>query len=391
MSIRKRILPSGATSWQADFLDRNGRRKRKQFKTKREATDWLHDQHHAIKTGAYRWEADKKTVAELAKDFIKAMEAREKAGQRMEQSTLTEYKRHIEKRIKDPDIGLGRMKLGDVTRRAVAAFRDDLIGQGVSTAMTRKVITTLRLMFSYGVNQDFIAANPAQGIKVLATTRTKEQVKIPTADEVHTLIAAAGDDFKPYLIAAITTGLRAGEQRALQWGDVDFNAKVIRVRRRVDNKGNMGEPKSAAGVRDVPIGPYTINTLKAWRDRPNKDGVTVKHKDSDLVFPTRTGNPQSATNVRNRKWLPLLEKCGLKFRWHDLRHYAVSSWIAQGFDAKTIQSWAGHSSIGLTYDVYGHLLPKPEHGQAIDDMETRMAKAVETKEEQNVTVLRNGK
>ncbi len=58
-------------------------------------------------------------------------------------------------------------------------------------------------------------------------------------------------------------------------------------------------------------------------------------------------------------------------RWHDLRHFAVSLWIEQNFPPKAIMEFAGHSSIQLTFDLYGHLLPSPDHQQGMAEIETR--------------------
>lgn len=53
--------------------------------------------------------------------------------------------------------------------------------------------------------------------------------------------------------AAASTGARAGEQWAVRWRDVDLEGCKIHIGRRVDAYGEEGAPKSAAGVRTVPI------------------------------------------------------------------------------------------------------------------------------------------
>jgi integrase len=49
-----------------------------------------------------------------------------------------------------------------------------------------------------------------------------------------------------------------------------------------------------------------------------------------------------------------------RYGWHSLRHYAVSTWLASGIDLKTAQSWAGHATLALTLDTYGHLIPRTD-------------------------------
>lgn len=59
-------------------------------------------------------------------------------------------------------------------------------------------------------------------------------------------------------------------------------------------------------------------------------------------------------------------------RWHDLRHFAVSLWIEQGFSIKEIMIFAGHSSIQMTMERYGHLFPSPDHQKAMAMVEAKL-------------------
>jgi integrase len=49
-----------------------------------------------------------------------------------------------------------------------------------------------------------------------------------------------------------------------------------------------------------------------------------------------------------------------------LRHVAVSCWIERGLSPKTVQTFAGHSSLQVTMDRYGHLFKSENHRQAMD-------------------------
>jgi integrase len=78
----------------------------------------------------------------------------------------------------------------------------------------------------------------------------------------------------------------------------------------------------------------------------------------ELVFAGRDGGPLRRNNFRRRVWVPAVERTGLEgLRFHDLRHTAASLMIANNVHPKVIQSRLGHSSIGVTMDTYGHLLP----------------------------------
>jgi integrase len=78
----------------------------------------------------------------------------------------------------------------------------------------------------------------------------------------------------------------------------------------------------------------------------------------DLVFPSPDGGLLSRTRFRTRIWLPATKAAGLDgVRVHDLRHSAVSLWIATGANPKEVARRAGHTSVRTVFDVYGHLLP----------------------------------
>jgi integrase len=128
---------------------------------------------------------------------------------------------------------------------------------------------------------------------------------------------------------------------------------LIHVRQRVDKFGTWGDPKSEKGERDVPVSPYVVNTLRGWRAR-------CLQSDLNLVFPGRGGEVEVIHRI-DWRFRTLKQKLKLTFRWHDLRHFAVSTWIEAGFAPKACQTFAGHANIAMTMDVYGHLVPSPEH------------------------------
>ncbi len=76
------------------------------------------------------------------------------------------------------------------------------------------------------------------------------------------------------------------------------------------------------------------------------------------MFATAVGTPLDPGNFERREFKRALKSAGLEgaFRLHDLRHYAVSTLIAQRADVKLLQAIAGHSSATVTLDTYGHLM-----------------------------------
>ena len=154
------------------------------------------------------------------------------------------------------------------------------------------------------------------------------------------------------------TGMRASELRGLRWSDVNWSEGIIHVRQRADAWAQIGSPKSEAGKRDIPLAPIAINSLREWQ-------AACPTGKLGLVFPNGRGNVESLQNIYKRYWTPAQVACGLvtdgpsprpRFGFHALRHAAASLFIAYlGWTPKRVQVVMGHSSITMTFDLYGHL------------------------------------
>ena len=115
--------------------------------------------------------------------------------------------------------------------------------------------------------------------------------------------------------------------------------------------------------------------LKAWK-------LKSKFKSpDDLIFPNSEGHHIGHDNLIKRRFLPLFDKLEAahkvdpanfsvprRFNWHGLRHFAVSCWIEAGLTPKTVQTFAGHASLQVTMDRYGHLFPNEDHKKAMDQI-----------------------
>ena len=112
------------------------------------------------------------------------------------------------------------------------------------------------------------------------------------------------------------------------------------------------------------MAPTVANTLREWQ-------IACPKGELNLVFPNGAGNVEYYSNIYQREYRPLLERCGIvdqddkpKYTFHALRHAAASLFIEQGWQPKKVQTVIGHASIAMTYDLYGHLWPDHEDDQA---------------------------
>jgi len=359
-SIRKRTWTARGverTGWLVDYRDQAGKRHVRTFATKKEAEAWRVVALHEVQQGTHTLASTSITLAEVFERWIEHCEA-----ESLEHSTIKQRRQHLNLHVR-PFIGAKR--LSELTMPMIHQFDAQLRKASRSLAMRRKVLTNIKTALTFAQAQGLVAQNVARGIKLKSEDRRgagrlKEGEDFPTKTEIRQLIDQAPARWRPFIVAAIFTGLRASELRGLCWGDVDLEAGQIHVRQRADAWRHIGPPKSAAGTRDVPLAPMAVNALRQWR-------LSCPKGELDLVFPNGAGRVESHTNILKRFWFPLQQACGItnsdgkaRYPFHSLRHTAASLFIAHlGWTPKRVQAVLGHSSIKMTFDTYGHLFADP--------------------------------
>jgi integrase len=394
-SIRKRnwktLKGEARKGFAVDYFDGQGKRQRKQFEKRGEADAFRIDIENQMRVGTYRPEAGKVTVAELAEMFLGHCRGRMERGERMTRRNFQVYEGYVRNYIcPDPDWhvakhaapgaiftffekGLGHHKLANLTVGLVNRFRDDLRAAGLSVATTRKIIGMLQVMLAYGISIDVLAFNAARDVEVIATRADEvRQIIPPDPDVMRQLIELADDRFRDILMFAASTGVRAGELHALRWKHVNFQRREVRIESRVDPFRTEDVPKTRAGLRTIPLGEAVIRALQGWRQK------TRYAQSADLVFPNFRGEYWNHDAMVKSKWRPLFKRLAAHwkkqmrneqpefFNWHALRHFAISCWIDAGLPPKTVQTFAGHSSLQVTMDRYGHLFRSDSHAAAMD-------------------------
>jgi integrase len=358
MSVRKRTWTTAKgekkEAWIVDYVDQDGDRHIETFKRKKEA-DAFHAQVGVdVRAGTYTAPSKSITVKEAAEDWIKSV-----ALEGREVSTLAQYRQHavhINRRI-------GNVKLAQLTAPGINKFRDDLL-RSMSRAMARKILSSLKSLLRHAQGRGNVAQNVALAVKINANLRDKKKlevgVDIPTSEEIKAVIAASGNS-RPLLLTAIFAGLRSSELRGLRWSDVDFKKGELNVRQRADRYGVIGNPKSKAGHRAVPLPSQVVQALREWKLQCPKG--------TGLVFPAVSGDGVALHNNTVRAFTAAVSAAGITTKdgapkytgLHALRHF-YASWCINpenrdglGLPPKVVQQRLGHSSIMMTMDVYGHL------------------------------------
>ena len=355
------------TGWRVDFIDQNGERRRRQFRTKREADAFLVEARAQASNGAYVHAPGSSTVATAMAEWLKHLKLR--LGVDLEKKTLVDYQGKIRLHVLSPIYGIGHLKLNALTHGAAEDFRLKMIAAGQSPANASKVLGVLRAFATWAVDRRELASNPLIGRRAKRGSRKRRLPTVPNHDAVRRVVAAAevlDFDFALYLRFAALTGLRASEQRGLRWPNVNLGAGVVTITERLDCYGETGLPKSEAGHRTVPLGPGLLADMKALWLRHGRP-------DHGYVFRSRRGGPVCHDNLVKRRFLPACKAAGVRFRWHDLRAYAISAWLQAGVSIKEAQRRAGHADHNVTLAIYAVAMPDEAAGAELAAIEGRLS------------------
>jgi integrase len=240
------------------------------------------------------------------------------------------------------------MKLEDLGLEVQQTFVTRL-AETVSSKTAANVTGTLSVILSTAKNWGYICEPVEFGKLVMPSEEVKEAARFFTADEARQIIVAAGQPFRTMFAIAAMTGMRVGEILALQTNDLDFERRMIHVRRSVW-QGQIQTVKSKASKAPVPM-PDALSVmikayLESWQPNPAK-----------LLFMNRRGRPYSANKVVQKALWPLLEKlnipkCGL----HAFRHMHSSLLLETGASPTVTQAQMRHSDARITLGVYGHVI-----------------------------------
>lgn len=366
-AIRKRswTSPSGEekTAWQVDYRDTGGKRRSKQFARKKEAEAWLVSAAWQVSQGTHTADSQSITVAKAGELWLKRAKR-----ENLETSTYNAYDQHVRLHIKPM---CGDKKLSQLTKPIVEGYRDQLM-EKLSRPMAIRVLRSLTAIIDGAQSGGYVAQNVASTVKVRRAKREKPQISIPTKDELRALIktAKASNEGRVYPLVLVVTfaGLRASELRGLTWGHVDLKAATVTVSQRADLKNVIGPPKSEAGNRTIPLPPTVVQALREWK-------LKCPKSDEGLVFPSIAKKVMTHRYMLMNIMAPLQIDAGVydlgkdkegepvklsRYTLHDFRHAAASLWIEQRVNPKRVQRWMGHSSIQVTFDVYGHLFDQAD-------------------------------
>jgi integrase len=152
-------------------------------------------------------------------------------------------------------------------------------------------------------------------------------------------------DSRTIVLLDAVTGMRASELFALQWSDVDFERRLLFIRRTY-YRGEFGLPKNENSERVIPLSPGLAAALQYHRQH-------VQRSSMDLAFPNARGKPYEPNNLVKRVLHPVLGALGLtKTGWRAFRRSIATALSEMREPVRTAQHILGHSSAQTTLAYY---------------------------------------
>lgn len=264
-----------------------------------------------------------------------------------------------------PCFGDGKVK--NLTKFDLQTLINKMRDDGYSTSTMKKVRDIAVQIMAVAVDKKIIVSNPFKGVIVPEVPKKERRA---LSDNEIALISQTwqGHRLGYAALTMLYCGIRRGELLALDWKDIDFENRILHITKAVifnKNQPIIKQPKSKAGIRDIPIPDFLI---KIYKSIP---------KESPAFLTTAQGERMTGTAYK-RAWDSYENylntqaggisavggntKCVVidHITAHMLRHTYASLLYEAGVDVKSAQRFLGHSDIETTLEIYTHLTRRKE-------------------------------
>lgn len=344
----------------------NGKRKqirRRGFKTKREANEEMTQLQNELKEGEFV-NKNNYTISSFMKYWLENVRKLECDECTFYNNNLY-YKNHIKPRI-------GAIKLQSLNIQDCQKFVNDMHEEGYARNTIDRVCTLIKQCLDAAMMYKYVKQNNMRGVTL--PRRQKMNMKVWTIEQANYFLNFTKNKRYHCVYAlALLAGMRQGEILGLRWSDIDFDKKTITVYQTLTHYGKSLKigTKTSAGDRTISIPSQLVAILIKQREQYQKlkDELGSNFIDIDIViFNLKNGGTIFPSNL-TKQYIKDVEKSGLfHIRFHDLRHTHATMLIARNTNVKVISERLGHSKIGVTLDVYSHVLPSMQQ-EVVKDLE----------------------
>ncbi|MFT3663050.1 MAG: site-specific integrase [Gordonia sp. (in: high G+C Gram-positive bacteria)] len=251
---------------------------------------------------------------------------------------------------------IGAIPLSRLSVSTLQRTFNEQIASGKTLNTVRNARKVLSAALTNAMREEIVTRNVARLVKLRAGKRS--EIVPWTADEVTRFLDEAKDDpLYPAFYLLTLYGLRRGEVLGLRWQDIDWQGNHIHVRQQlqqIKNELQIGDIKTDAGERSIPLIPAAKDTLSQHRDTKKTAHEDNPPEMGDLVFLSSTGTPIWPRNFA-RRFHAIRERAGLRrIKLHHVRHSTATLLKNLGVADRDIQLILGHAHITTTQQIYQH-------------------------------------
>lgn len=226
----------------------------------------------------------------------------------------------------------------------------------------------LRQALQQAIRWQLLVRNPADAVE----PPRPEHPEIRTLSEVESIKlmeVSADSRLHVPIILALATGMRRGEILALRWKDVDLVAGAAAVRQSLEETKTglaFKPPKTQKSRRVMPLPGFAIETLRRHRKAQAAQRLQLgsAYEDNGLVCARPDGRPWVPSSF-TAGFIAFAKRAGFgALCIKNLRHTHATQLLIQGVHPKVVSERLGHSTVGMTLDVYSHVLPSMQEDAA---------------------------
>ena len=237
----------------------------------------------------------------------------------------------------------GDMYIKDITPQDISRYYAFLGAKGYAKKTVNNYKAIVSNVFKYAIENGHSDNNPTTLVSVPKKLKQTKRT-LPTDEEIKLVKASVNCEFGVLAFFLMYTGCRKGEALALQFKDIDYANKKIKITKSVyyeSDKPKIKQPKTENGIREIPLLDALIPILP-------------KGKPNDYVF-SPDGTKPYGQSTFNRHWDKYQEQSGVTCTPHQLRHAYATMLYEAGIDEKLAQEIMGHADIATTRNIYTHI------------------------------------
>ena len=266
-------------------------------------------------------------------------------------NTIRNYQYVLNKSSYIHDISLRNITNEDINTLLLSLNKE------VSSGSLSTIKTILSSIFNSAVDEQLILISPMKGTVSPPKRQRKVDLIIPTEEEVLCVLKKAKELqdnnqntwLYPFLLLAVSTGMRRGELAGLKWSCIDFDKSTIKVEEQATMSGMSKELKTSSSYREIAVDPTVLDELSKSLKKGTNDYIFMNgYVSTESLLQTITVSVRRVYNAVG------LDK---KLTLHSLRHFHATQLIKNNINVKVVSKRLGHSSVQITLDAYVHWLP----------------------------------